>query len=189
MLPPYMLSYIVADSDITLRRKTAFLINTLLTPTSWGTSNTPAGVHTPSSTNAPVHPNSHAPMLSDPSSVSTSPIAIEALQRESEPGGPSLLDALISALVEPVPFGADGENEKDVEFEGNIARLVKPFGCVCLLSICLDYFIPMQYYAAGDSPMHRNVPCAPSLTPYHPQTTFSTLGVKSLVLSRLPSHE
>ena len=48
---------------------------------------------------------------------------MDALQRDAASGG-SLLDALISALVEPVPFGADGENERDVEFQENVVRLV-----------------------------------------------------------------
>lgn len=112
----------VIDSDITLRRKTAFLVNTLLTPTSEEISSTPASVHTPSSASAPVHPNSHASMLSDPASVSTCRPAMEALQRGSASDGSSLLDALVSAMVEPVPFGADGENERDVEFQENVVR-------------------------------------------------------------------
>ena len=132
-----MSSYPVTDSDITLRRKTAFLINTLLTPTSGGTPSTPASVHVPSSANAPVHPNSHASMLSDPASVSTSPIVLEALQRDNESDGSSLLDALISALVEPVPFGADGENEKDAEFQENVVRLVVTFPPSVYSLICL----------------------------------------------------
>ena len=111
----------MTDSDITLRRKTTFLINTLLIPTSRDTSAAPADVHTPSSANAPIHPNSHASMLSDPASASTSPTAMEALQSKSAHDS-TLLDALISALVEPVPFGADGENERDVEFQENVVR-------------------------------------------------------------------
>jgi hsp70-interacting protein len=63
-------------------------------------------------------------MLSDPASVSTSPTAMEALQGDTASEASSLLDALISALVEPVPFGADGENERDVEFQENVVRLV-----------------------------------------------------------------
>lgn len=114
----------VTDSDITLRRKTAFLINTLLIPTSGEASSIPAGVHAPSSANAPVHPNSHASMLSDPSSVSTSPTVVEALQKDKAADGSSPLDALISALVEPVPFGPDGENERDADFQENVVRLV-----------------------------------------------------------------
>lgn len=46
---------------------------------------------------------------------------MEALQSKSAHDS-TLLDALISALVEPVPFGADGENERDVEFQENVVR-------------------------------------------------------------------
>jgi len=119
------------DSDITLRRKTAFLLNTLLTPASGETSSTPASVHAPSSGDAPIHPNSHASMLSDPASVSTFPTTIAALQRDGGPDGSSLLDALISALVEPVPFGADGENERDPEFQENVMRLLHTYSILC----------------------------------------------------------
>ncbi|KAF9239453.1 armadillo-type protein [Melanogaster broomeanus] len=119
------------DSDISLRRKTAFVLNALLTPTAEERLSTPASVHTPSSTDAPVHPNSHASMLSNPSSVSTSRPTMAALQRESASEGSSLLDALISALVEPVPFGADGESEKDVEFQENIVRLLNTYVAQC----------------------------------------------------------
>ncbi|KAG6374114.1 armadillo-type protein [Boletus reticuloceps] len=115
------LRHSLEDSDITLRRKTAFLINTLLIPTSRDAATTPS---------SPVHPNSHASMLSDPASVSTSPIATEALQR-SESDSSSLLDALISALVEPVPFGADGENDRDVEFQENVVRLLHTYSVLC----------------------------------------------------------
>ncbi|KAG1775639.1 hypothetical protein EV702DRAFT_1115541, partial [Suillus placidus] len=61
------------------------------------------------------------PMLrcSDPSSVSTS---ARTLAREKKGGG-SLLDALISALIEPVPFGVDGEMEKDDEFQENVVNI------------------------------------------------------------------
>ncbi|KIJ61201.1 hypothetical protein HYDPIDRAFT_31504 [Hydnomerulius pinastri MD-312] len=119
------------DSDISVRRKTAFLLNTLLVPTSDERLHTPDAVHTPSSSSAPVHPNSHASMLSDPSSTSTSAMTMEALQCESAPEGSSLLDAFISALVEPVPFGPDGESEKDVEFQENIVRLLYTYSAQC----------------------------------------------------------
>lgn len=70
-------------------------------------------------------------MLSDPASVSTSPTAMEALQRDTASDSSSLLDALVSALVEPVPFGADGENERDVEFQENVVRLAANIRWVC----------------------------------------------------------
>ncbi|KAG1775643.1 hypothetical protein EV702DRAFT_1115627 [Suillus placidus] len=88
----------------------------------------------PTSETAPptIHANSHASMLSDPSSVSTSALTLAAIQyrTEGEEGG-SLLDAWVSALVEPVPFGADGETEKDVEFQENIVRILYTFATSC----------------------------------------------------------
>ncbi|KAN0080125.1 Armadillo-type fold [Tylopilus felleus] len=126
------LRHSLEDSDISLRRKTAFLLNTLLIPTSnMDTLSTPASVQTPSSTDAPIHPNSHASMLSDPASVATSPATMDALQRDTASDGSSLLDALISAVVEPVPFGADGENERDVEFQENVVRLLHTYSVLC----------------------------------------------------------
>ncbi|KAG1775649.1 hypothetical protein EV702DRAFT_1234583 [Suillus placidus] len=52
-------------------------------------------------------------MLSDPSSISTSALTLAANQDRTEGEEGSLLDVLITALVEPVPFGVDGEMDKD----------------------------------------------------------------------------
>ncbi|KAG2344618.1 hypothetical protein BDR05DRAFT_999005 [Suillus weaverae] len=92
-------------------RKTISLLNTLLLP---------------SFPSKPRHPQSmQIPMLpcSDPSSVSTSARTLAAIQdcTEGEEGG-SLLDALISALIKPVPIGVDGEMEKDDEFQENVVK-------------------------------------------------------------------
>ncbi|KAG6335817.1 hypothetical protein ID866_3275 [Astraeus odoratus] len=119
------------DSDIGVRRKAAFLLNSLLMPTSGGTWSAPADMHTPLSANAPVHANSHASMVSDPESASTTSATMEALQRESRTEGSSLMDSLVSALVEPVPFGPDGECEKDTEFQENLLRLFHTFSVQC----------------------------------------------------------
>ncbi|KAG1721961.1 armadillo-type protein [Suillus lakei] len=123
------------DSEIRVRRKITFLLNTLLLPTSSPSSaNLQSNMSLPSSNNAPVHANSHASMLSDPSSVSTCGITLAALQSANIEGGVgegSLLDALISALTEPVPFGPDGENDKDDEFQENIVRILYTFVTSC----------------------------------------------------------
>ena len=65
-----------SDSDIGVRRKPAFLLNSLLTssaPASAATTTSAGGrVHSgPPQAAAPVHPNSHASMLADPMSVDT----------------------------------------------------------------------------------------------------------------------
>lgn len=57
-------------------------------------------------------------MLSDPSSVSTSELALDALETRG------LLQTLINGLVHPVPHGADGEKEGDWEFEEKVVRSV-----------------------------------------------------------------
>lgn len=114
------------DSEIRVRRKTAFLLNTLLLPASPSSSqvNLQPNMSLPTSETAPpqIHANSHASMLSDPSSVSTSALTLAAIQEGEEEGSLSLLDALISTLIEPVPFGVDGEMEKDDEFQENVVR-------------------------------------------------------------------
>ena len=64
----------------------------------------------------PVYANSHASMLSDPSSTNTSPATMKALLDHG------LLTALVSALITPTPYGADGEHEGDIQLEANILR-------------------------------------------------------------------
>ncbi|KAG2117160.1 armadillo-type protein [Suillus discolor] len=121
------------DSEIRVRRKTTFLLNTLLLPTSSSSQvNLQPNISLPTSENAPppIHANSHASMLSDPSSVSTSALTLAAIQEEGEQGG-SLLDALISALIEPVPFGVDGEIDKDDQFQENIVGILYTFATSC----------------------------------------------------------
>jgi len=83
-----------------------------------------SNINTPLAPNAPVHANSHASMVSNPSSITTWSTTLAALQSESAPEQSSLLDALVSSLTEPVPFGPDGENDRDVEFQGMVVRQV-----------------------------------------------------------------
>ncbi|KIN96353.1 hypothetical protein M404DRAFT_33324 [Pisolithus tinctorius Marx 270] len=56
---------------------------------------------------------------------------MEALQKECKSEGSSLMDALISALADPVPFGADGEWERDTEFQENLVRILHTFSVQC----------------------------------------------------------
>ncbi|OAX36921.1 Fes1-domain-containing protein [Rhizopogon vinicolor AM-OR11-026] len=119
------------DSDIRVRRKTVFLLDSLLMPTSDESVILQSNINAPSSANSPVHPNSHASMISNPSSISTWSVTLAALQSESAPEGSSLLDALVSALTEPLPFGPDGENDKDVEFQELIVRVLSTFVARC----------------------------------------------------------
>jgi len=101
------------DSNISVRRKTAFLLNSLLIPSDVG-----SNVDTSRSSSAPVHPNSHASMLRDPSSMSTSGITLKALEDHG------LLRALLNALTSPVPHGKDGESEGDPDFEEKVVQLL-----------------------------------------------------------------
>ena len=112
-----------ADSDITVRRKVAFLLNALLVPSSTpppqagpsAADSSAVTLHpTDSAPNAPVHPNSHASMAADPASASTSELTREALERRG------LLDALVAALAHPVPHGPDGEQFGDADFEEKV---------------------------------------------------------------------
>ena len=111
-MPETLIHVVSTDSDISVRRKTVFLLNSLLIP-----DDTSADRNTTTSQPAaPIHANSHASMLSDPSSKWTSPITLNALHEHG------LLAALISALTAPVPHGDDGEIEGDVDFEEGIVR-------------------------------------------------------------------
>lgn len=122
------------DSNINVRRKTAFLLNTLLVPvnvpshqsspsSSGSTSSrahaeasTSATLHAPETQNAPVHANSHASMLSNPMSVATAPATLRALREHN------ILSVLIRELTSPTPYGADGEREGDIDFEEKVVR-------------------------------------------------------------------
>jgi len=118
----------LADSDIKVRRRTAFLLNTLLLQTHPANAaseiqnfSTSAPVAEANTNTSPVHPNSHASMLSDPSSASTQPLALQAMR------GEGVLDCVIEALVERVPFGVDGEVEGDMEFEEQCIRILHTY--------------------------------------------------------------
>jgi hypothetical protein len=72
-------SFALSDSDITIRRKSVFLINTFLTPTipEMHSSSQPANEESVPDLNPhqaePVYANSHARMFADPGSAETSP--------------------------------------------------------------------------------------------------------------------
>jgi len=106
------------DSDIKVRRKAAFLLNTLLLQTDEPPTATTA-------TPQVVHANSHASMLSDPSAASTSTLALGALKDNG------VLDSVISGLVDFVPFGADGDGNEDLQFEETCIRIVYTYSVSC----------------------------------------------------------
>lgn len=174
----------LADSDIAVRRKVAFLLNSLLIPTPLPQSaqssqqqqpaNTQGPSQVPTSTQAvaatasqpaaqtastsaattaststavaavpsqepaqtsaseapvsqpqTVHPNSHASMVSDPSSFSTSPPTVQALEQNG------LLSTLVSSLATPVPHGPNGESEGDADFEEKVLRALHTYTVGC----------------------------------------------------------
>ncbi|KAI0292991.1 armadillo-type protein [Multifurca ochricompacta] len=89
----------LSDSDISVRRKTAFLLNTLLIPaitTVAGASDGPAN----------VHPNSHALMVADPSSADTAPATLRAMREHG------LLSTLVRELTVPTHGGYDTDLEE-----------------------------------------------------------------------------
>lgn len=57
-------------------------------------------------------------MLSDPNSASTSAVTLSAFKEKG------ILDSVISALVDFVPFGADGDGNADLQFEETCIRQV-----------------------------------------------------------------
>ena len=122
----------MTDSDISVRRKTAFLLNSLIIPTthiprptpppptaptpSTGSNSTSVTIHPSDARPETVHPNSHASMQADPASTSTSPAALKALEEHG------ILQSLVSAVTTPVPYGPDGEGEGDADFDEKVIR-------------------------------------------------------------------
>lgn len=92
-----------------MRRKTAFLLNTLLQPT----------IRVGSTDAEPaVHPNSHAALLADPRAADTAPATLRALHAHG------LLPTTVRELTAPTPHGPDGEEGGtcDADLEEKLAR-------------------------------------------------------------------
>ncbi|TDL26802.1 Fes1-domain-containing protein [Rickenella mellea] len=113
------------DSDITVRRKIAFLLNTLLLPStissSPSSSSGAARIHgdtheQPTADPQAIHPNSHGGMT--PGSCETSTMASEAMEKFG------VIDSAIDALVNPTPHGTDGEHEGDADLSEKLVRLL-----------------------------------------------------------------
>ena len=108
----------VLDPEITVRRKAAFLLNTLLTPNGESSSSTTGGnVH--GGQQQPVHSNSHAANLLDPLRTRTSALAIKAI------GEHNILPVVVDGLTQPIPYGEDGEvEEPDADLEEKLFAYV-----------------------------------------------------------------
>lgn len=128
------------DPVISVRRKAIFLLSSLIIPASQ-TTTAPAPPNTlliqddtntlspdanPENPNIflhdqrpttapssdPIHPNSHAAYLHNPSRSDTSSLTLAAFRDHD------VLDAIVSAVISPLPYGEDGENtEADDDFE------------------------------------------------------------------------
>ncbi|KAF4574912.1 hsp70 nucleotide exchange factor fes1 [Pleurotus pulmonarius] len=110
------------DPDIAVRRKIIFLLNTLILPTAADQSSSSSNLSQPEH----VHSNSHASMLSDPSNISTSPIALKALKDHG------ILSAVVSGLVTPIPYGEDGDQvDLDEDYEEKSIRLLHAYCDAC----------------------------------------------------------
>ncbi|KAE9387258.1 hypothetical protein BT96DRAFT_1005282 [Gymnopus androsaceus JB14] len=119
------------DPNIAVRRKTAFLLNSLLTPnetTSSSSSSSSDNLHTPDSqqNQGPIHPNSHAAHLFQPGRALTSALTLEAMTKHN------ILGTLIDGLTNPLPYGEDGDQEEvDPDFEEKGVALLRTYAIVC----------------------------------------------------------
>ncbi len=104
------------DPEISVRRKAAFLLNTLLTPAGGpSTSDSENNVH--GGQQQPVHMNSHAANLLDPSRTRTSALAIKAIADHN------ILPVVVDGLTQPLPYGEDGDvEEPDADLEEKLFR-------------------------------------------------------------------
>lgn len=69
----------------------------------------------PNSSPAPIHPNLHVPVASNPSSMMTSRFAVKALEDRG------LLQALFNTLTSPVPC-QNGDSKGDADLEERFVR-------------------------------------------------------------------
>ncbi|KAE9407719.1 hypothetical protein BT96DRAFT_914396 [Gymnopus androsaceus JB14] len=119
------------DPNIAVCRKTAFLLNSLLTPnetTLSSSSLSSDNLHTPDSqqNQGPIHPNSHAAHLFQPGHALTSVLTLEAMTKHK------ILGTLIDGLTNPLPYGKDGDKEEvDPDFEEKGVALLRTYAIVC----------------------------------------------------------
>ncbi|KAJ6554469.1 nucleotide exchange factor Fes1-domain-containing protein [Mycena capillaripes] len=107
------------DPDLGVRRKALFLLSALLIPAA----SRPAAA---SSSTVPIHANSHAAALADPSRTDTSTTALQALHAHG------ILDAIVAGLTQPVPSGIDGDVPgPDADFEEKGLALLRTYAVAC----------------------------------------------------------
>ncbi|KAF5375431.1 hypothetical protein D9615_007915 [Tricholomella constricta] len=144
----------LADPEITVRRKTIFLLNALLLPTtpspssssSFSSASThPANLrgHT-ADASEPVHDNSHAVYINNPARASTSELTVSALQAQ-------ILEAVVQALTSPLPYGEDGDIiEPDVAFEETGVRLLHTYTVLCKAPLPEKERTELRAWIAGE---------------------------------------
>ncbi|KAJ7042965.1 nucleotide exchange factor Fes1-domain-containing protein [Mycena alexandri] len=104
------------DPDLGVRRKALFLLSTLLIPNALPVT----------SDSQPIHANSHAATLTDPSRTNTSAPTLQALAAHG------ILDAVIGGLTHPVPSGSDGDIPgPDADFEEKGVALLRTYAVAC----------------------------------------------------------
>ena len=113
----------ISDSDIAVRRKSAFLLNNLLIPSVLAATTGAPGTRIrggPAQSGATVHPNSHASMVADPTSTDTAPETLRAVRAHG------LLPVIVRELTEPTPYGPDGDEGDgcDADLEEKLMRCV-----------------------------------------------------------------
>jgi len=108
------------DPDLGVRRKALFLLSALLIPSASGPAASSSAAH------QPIHANSHAANLADPSRTDTSTPALQALHTHG------ILDAIVAGLTEPVPSGNDGDVlGPDADFEEKGVALLRTYAVAC----------------------------------------------------------
>ncbi|KAG6872328.1 hypothetical protein C0995_010749 [Termitomyces sp. Mi166 len=116
----------LSDPEITVRRKTVFLLSTLLLPSTQAPSVSNSSNTPDASVREPIHANSHAAHVSNPNRTSTSALTASALQTHG------VLMTLVRALTSPLPHGEDGDvAEPDVAFEEMGVRLFHTYTVLC----------------------------------------------------------
>lgn len=111
------------DSDIAVRRKAAFLLNSLLLQSAPAATTRGPGTGIRGGPAQPVHPNSHASMVADPTSADTAPETLRAVRAHG------MLPVIVRELTEPTPYGPDGDEGDgcDADLEEKLMRCVPGF--------------------------------------------------------------
>jgi hypothetical protein len=98
------------DSDVSVRRKAAFLISTLLLRTS-------------EETDLPTSQfPGDAPVVKE--ELQTAALTRESLELKNSEQGSSVIDTIVGELLRLTPFGTDGNKSEDVELTEKLAKCV-----------------------------------------------------------------